>query len=183
MFASAKGKQQKKVRQLQCQEQCIDHIPHYLSVLLRAHFSDNLSQNSCTLVHPNCSWTFIKILSLTVPYWAFTWLHCTNIYVVCLVYRSFDVLEGICFLSWVCPKLPCDQALHLGESKKSPESLACHKCRAWSWSRPLCFQTVKSDGLPQTMSCVMYIIQFVAKKRPEDNSISSHALGRAKNRS
>ena len=27
MFASAKGKQQKKIQQLQCQEQCIDHIP------------------------------------------------------------------------------------------------------------------------------------------------------------
>ena len=31
MFVSAKGKQPKKVRQLQCQEQCIDHIPYYLS--------------------------------------------------------------------------------------------------------------------------------------------------------
>ena len=38
MFASAKGKQQKQVRQLQCQEQCIDHIPYYLSGLSRAHF-------------------------------------------------------------------------------------------------------------------------------------------------
>ena len=47
MFVSAKGKQQKKVRQLQCQEQCIDHIPYYLSVLSRANFSDNLSRNSC----------------------------------------------------------------------------------------------------------------------------------------
>ena len=47
MFASAKGKQQKYVRQLQRQEQCIDHIPFYLSGLSRAHFSDNLSRNSC----------------------------------------------------------------------------------------------------------------------------------------
>jgi len=40
MFASAKGKQQKQVGQLhvQCQEQCIDNIPYYLSGLLRAHF-------------------------------------------------------------------------------------------------------------------------------------------------
>ena len=30
-----------------CQEQCIDHIPYYLSGLSRAHFSDNLSRNSC----------------------------------------------------------------------------------------------------------------------------------------
>ena len=29
MFESAKGKQQ--VRELQCQEQCIDHISYYLS--------------------------------------------------------------------------------------------------------------------------------------------------------
>ena len=29
------------------QKQCIDHIPHYLSGLLRAHFSDNLSRHSC----------------------------------------------------------------------------------------------------------------------------------------
>ena len=28
-------------------EQCIDHIPHYLSGLSRAHFSDNLFRNSC----------------------------------------------------------------------------------------------------------------------------------------
>ena len=29
------------------QEQCTDHIPYYLSVLSRVHFSDNLSRNSC----------------------------------------------------------------------------------------------------------------------------------------
>ena len=34
MLASAKGKQQKKVRQLHC----IDHIPYYLSGLSRAQF-------------------------------------------------------------------------------------------------------------------------------------------------
>ena len=38
MSASAKGQQQKQVRQLQCQEQCIDHISYYLSGLSRAHF-------------------------------------------------------------------------------------------------------------------------------------------------
>ena len=38
MSASAKRKQQKQVRQQQCQEQCIEHIPYYLSELLRAHF-------------------------------------------------------------------------------------------------------------------------------------------------
>ena len=38
MSASAKGRQQKKVRQLQCQEHCIDLIPYYLSGLSRAHF-------------------------------------------------------------------------------------------------------------------------------------------------
>ena len=47
MSVSAKGKQQKLVRQLQCQERCIEHIPYYLSGLSRAHFSDNLSRNSC----------------------------------------------------------------------------------------------------------------------------------------
>ena len=29
------------------QKQCIDHIPYYPSGLSRAHFSDNLSRNSC----------------------------------------------------------------------------------------------------------------------------------------
>ena len=38
MSASIKGKQQKQVRQLQSQEQCIDHIRYYLSGLSRAHF-------------------------------------------------------------------------------------------------------------------------------------------------
>ena len=38
MFAGAKRKQHKQVRQLQCQEQCIDHIPYYLSGLSRAQF-------------------------------------------------------------------------------------------------------------------------------------------------
>ena len=38
MSVSAKGKQQKLVRQLQCHEQCIEHIPYYLSGLSRAHF-------------------------------------------------------------------------------------------------------------------------------------------------
>ena len=47
MFASAKGKQQKQVRQLKCQEQCIDHIPYYLSRFSRHIFSQNLSRNSC----------------------------------------------------------------------------------------------------------------------------------------
>ena len=31
------------------QEQCIDHLPCYLSGLSRAHFSDNLPRNSCIL--------------------------------------------------------------------------------------------------------------------------------------
>ena len=31
------------------QKQCTDHIPYYLSGLSRAHFSDNLSRNSCIL--------------------------------------------------------------------------------------------------------------------------------------
>ena len=31
MSVSAKGKQQKQVRQIQCQEQCIEHILYYLS--------------------------------------------------------------------------------------------------------------------------------------------------------
>ena len=39
MFESAKEKQQNLVRQLQCQEQCIVHIPYYISGLPRAHFS------------------------------------------------------------------------------------------------------------------------------------------------
>ena len=36
MFASAKGKQQKQIRQPQCQEKCIDHIPYNLSGLSHA---------------------------------------------------------------------------------------------------------------------------------------------------
>ena len=32
-------------------EQCIDHIPYYLSGLSRALFSDNLSRNSCIPIH------------------------------------------------------------------------------------------------------------------------------------
>ena len=47
MFPSAKAKQQKKVGQLQCQKQCMGHIPYYLSGILRVLFSDNLSRNSC----------------------------------------------------------------------------------------------------------------------------------------
>ena len=38
MFARAKRKQQKTFWQLQCLEQCIDHIPYYLSGWSRAHF-------------------------------------------------------------------------------------------------------------------------------------------------
>ena len=38
MFASAKGKQQKYVSQLHCQEQCIDNIPNNLSGLSLALF-------------------------------------------------------------------------------------------------------------------------------------------------
>ena len=34
------------------QEQCIDHIPYCLSGLSRAHFSDNLSRNSCIIKTP-----------------------------------------------------------------------------------------------------------------------------------
>ena len=39
MSVSAKGKQEKQVRQLQCQEQCIYHIPYYLSGLSRAVYN------------------------------------------------------------------------------------------------------------------------------------------------
>ena len=42
MLASAKRKQQNKFRQLQCQEQCNDHIPYYLSGLSRARFFQQL---------------------------------------------------------------------------------------------------------------------------------------------
>ena len=45
----------KKIRQLQCQEQRLDHIPYYLSGLSRAHLPDNLSRNSCMLVNPDGS--------------------------------------------------------------------------------------------------------------------------------
>ena len=38
MFANVKGKQQKQVRRQQCPEQCIEHIPYYLSGLSRAQF-------------------------------------------------------------------------------------------------------------------------------------------------
>ena len=38
MSVSAKGKQQKYVRQIQCQEQCTEHITYYLSGLSRAQF-------------------------------------------------------------------------------------------------------------------------------------------------
>ena len=43
------------------QKQSIDHIPYYLSGLSRAHFSDNLSQNSCmwykAIVFKDLQWT------------------------------------------------------------------------------------------------------------------------------
>ena len=51
MFASPKGKEQKEVRQPQCQDQGIDNIPYYLSGLSRAYFSDNLSGNSCKVLN------------------------------------------------------------------------------------------------------------------------------------
>ena len=38
MSVRAKRKQQKQVRQQQCLEQCIEHIPYYISGLLLAHF-------------------------------------------------------------------------------------------------------------------------------------------------
>ena len=38
MSVSGKGKQQKQVRQLRCQEQCIEHTRYNLSGLSRAHF-------------------------------------------------------------------------------------------------------------------------------------------------
>ena len=49
MFASAKTKQQKQVRQLQGQEHSIDHSPlkYYLSGMSVAQFSDNLFRKSC----------------------------------------------------------------------------------------------------------------------------------------
>ena len=52
MFASVKGKQQKQVRQLQCQEQRIAHIPYYLSGLSRAHLyelSYHVSNSACPI--------------------------------------------------------------------------------------------------------------------------------------
>ena len=48
MFASAKGKPQKYVRQLQCQEQCIDHIAILGTFWdCRVHAFSDLSRNSC----------------------------------------------------------------------------------------------------------------------------------------
>ena len=47
MFAHAKGKQQKKIRQLQFQKQCIDHILLPFGIVGCTFFFDNLSRNSC----------------------------------------------------------------------------------------------------------------------------------------
>ena len=44
------------------QEQCIDHIPYYLSGLSRAHFSNNLSRNSCIQISNTCFPEFLNIL-------------------------------------------------------------------------------------------------------------------------
>ena len=54
MFVSAKGKQQKQVRHLQCQEQCIDHIPYYLSGL--SCFSRNSCIQGCALAVRGGPW-------------------------------------------------------------------------------------------------------------------------------
>ena len=43
-FRVLKRSSKSRFRQLQCQKQCIDHIPYYLSGLSRALFSDNLSR-------------------------------------------------------------------------------------------------------------------------------------------
>ena len=51
IFVSAKEKEQLKIRQLQCQEQRIDHIPYYFSGLLHAHFSENHSRNGGISCH------------------------------------------------------------------------------------------------------------------------------------
>ena len=47
MFEGAKRERQMQVRQLKCQEQCIDPIPYYIQGLSGAHFSDSLSRNGC----------------------------------------------------------------------------------------------------------------------------------------
>ena len=44
------------------QKQCIDHIPHYLSGLSRAHFFDNLSRNSCIHNRQSNKQVFVNIL-------------------------------------------------------------------------------------------------------------------------
>ena len=44
------------------QEQCIDHLPCYLSGLSRAHFSDNLPRNSCIQISNTCLPEFLNIL-------------------------------------------------------------------------------------------------------------------------
>ena len=65
MFVSAKGKQKMWVRQLKCQEQCIDHIPYYISGLSRAHFSDNLSRNGCKNQDRTGQLLLLRILQLS----------------------------------------------------------------------------------------------------------------------
>ena len=82
MFASAKGKQEKKVRQLQCQEQYNDHIPYCLSGLLHTHFPDNLSRNSCI---------YICLISLKRGHWTFVWCRAQPGAQKC---RGLDVLVG-----------------------------------------------------------------------------------------
>ena len=70
MSLSAKGQQQKYVRQLQCQEQCGGHIAYYLSGLSRAYFfSDNLfrerlSEKMCTRQSRRLIWDMINRMFL-----------------------------------------------------------------------------------------------------------------------
>ena len=50
MFASAKGKQQKWLDSYSVREQCIDHIPYYLSGLSRPRVSGQPFSNSCIII-------------------------------------------------------------------------------------------------------------------------------------
>ena len=90
MFVSDKGKQQMQVRQLKCQEQGIDHIPYYISGLSRAHFSDNLSRNSCKNQDRTGQGLLLRILQPSSEFIVETIGN-----VACFLRKSFDLLVEI----------------------------------------------------------------------------------------
>ena len=117
MLANAKGKQQQKIRQLQCQEQRIDYIPLTFQDCCVNIFSDDLSRNNCKQSAVVCvlysvpsfqsafctQSVFYTQSAVHSPCFILTGKHSANIHTVCMHVQFKNIKRSVPAIQRIVP--------------------------------------------------------------------------------